>query len=530
MGKRPQTQDVLPGMPDMSQAAVDGVPAAPASQETPRADAAPRLKPVNRSQMLFRTVDVDRLVDEDHPARAIWAFASRLNLEAFYAPIKAVEGVAGRETWDPLLLIGLWLYAYSRGIGSAREVARRCEYDPAFQWLTGMQEVNHHTLSDFRVDHQAALDDLFVQALGLLSAEGLITLERVMHDGTKVKASAGSDSFRRERRIREHLEEARQQVAAMGDPRQDPGPRRRAAQERAQRERQERLEEALEELEKIRQAKSGDEARNEARASLTDPEARSMKQPDGGYGPCYNLQLSTDAAQGVIVGLGVSQSASDYGELAGAVERVEENLGRKPAQVVADGGFTSRENILKMDEKGVDLVGSLDEHDGQSAGQMKRRGVAEEFYPQAFRYDAQHDGYRCPAGHVLRHEGQEKRIGVVHHRYRADRRTCAACRWKDRCCPGNPAKGRAITRAVESPAVRAFIDKMKTEAAQAVYRLRGAVAEFPNAWIKAKIGLRQFHVRGLPKVLCEALWACLTYNIQQWIRLRWRRPQATTAD
>ena len=530
MRKVPSPQDVLPGMPDVPQAAVEGVPAAPVAAEAPRPASAPRVKPIDRSQMLFRTVDVERLVDEDHPARAIWAFVSRLDLDAFYAPIKAVEGVAGRETWDPLLLICLWLYAYSRGIGSAREVARRCEYDPAFQWLTGMQEVNHHTLSDFRVDHAAALDDLFAQALGLLSAEGLITLERVMHDGTKVQALAGSDSFRREGRLREHLDEARKHVAAMGDPREDSTPRRRAARERAARERQERLEQALEELEKIRETKAGEEARQEARASMTDPDARIMKQSNGGYAPGYNLQLSTDAAQGIIVGMDVSQSASDYGELAGAIERVEEVTGRKPGQVVADGGFTSRENILTMDEKGVDLVGSLDEHAGQTAGQMKRRGVAEAFYPQAFTYDAEEDVYRCPGGQVLRHEGQEKRTGVVHHRYRADRRTCAACPSKDRCCPGNQARGRAITRAVEAPAVRAFIDKMKTDAAKAVYRLRGAVAEFPNAWIKAKIGLRQFRVRGLRKVRCEAMWAVLTHNIQHWIRLCWRRPQAATAD
>lgn len=167
-----QPQDALPGMPDVAQRSVDGAPAAPAAGESPRAASAPRLKPIDRRQMLFRTVDVEHLVDEDHPARAIWAFASRLNLDAFYAPIKAVEGVAGRDTWDPLLLICLWLYAYSRGIGSAREVSRRCEYDPAFQWLTGMQEVNHHTLSDFRVDHAAALEDLFAQALGLLMPRG----------------------------------------------------------------------------------------------------------------------------------------------------------------------------------------------------------------------------------------------------------------------------------------------------------------------------------------------------------------------
>jgi transposase len=509
----------LPGQGRL--AGVERVPQGTVAAGEKELPAAARVKRVDRTQMTFRVVEVERLVEEDHPARAIWAFVGRMDLSAFYAPIKAVQGVAGREAWDPWLLISLWVYAYSRGIGSAREVSRRCQYDPAFQWLTGMQEINHHSLSDFRVDHAEALDELFAQVLGLLSAQGLITLERVMHDGTKIQASAGADSFRRDTRLREHLEAAREQVKAMGDPRQDPTPRQKAARQRAARERQDRLEQALKELEKVRQAKSGDEAKEQARVSLTDPESRIMKQSNGGFGPSYNVQVSTDAAAGLIVGVGVSQSSSDYEELVEGVARVEQNLG-KPQQVVADGGFTSRSDILAMAEQGVDFVGSLDEHDAQSAGQMKRRGVAQEFYPQAFQYDAAQDQYRCPAGQVLRHEGQEQRIGVVHHQYRARLEDCAACPRKDQCCGGNQVKGRSITRAVEAPAVRAFVQKMRTEAAQAIYRLRGAVAEFPNAWIKAKIGLRQFHVRGLSKVRSESVWACLTHNIQQWIRLCWR--------
>lgn len=94
----------------------------------------------------------------------------------------------GRSAFDPQLLISLWIYAYSQGIGSAREVARRCEYDPAFQWLTGWEEVNYHTLGDFRVEKQKELDELFTQVLAALSQEGLITLEQVMQDGTKIRA------------------------------------------------------------------------------------------------------------------------------------------------------------------------------------------------------------------------------------------------------------------------------------------------------------------------------------------------------
>jgi transposase len=490
---------------------------------------APRLKAVDRKQLMLRPVDVERLIEEDHPARAIWAFTGRMDWSRFLASIQAVEGVAGREAWDPRLLASLWIYAYSRGIGSAREVSRRCGYDPGFQWLTGLQEVNYHTLADFRVGYQCELDELFAQTLGLLSAEGLITLERVMHDGTKIKACAGADSFRREERIRAHLEAARGHVAAMGDPRVEPSARQRAARQRALRERTQRLEQALEELAKIRDVKAGSEAKAQARVSQTEPEARIMKQGDGGFAPSYNAQISTDAAHGLIVGAGLTQCGSDYGELVGAVERIEQGTGQKPKQVVTDGGFTSRENVVTLDGKGIELFGSLAEHNEQSAGQLQRRGVAEAFYPQAFAYDAQQDVYRCPAGTVLRHDGQEKAVGIVHHLYRAPAATCAACPFKSQCCPQNESKGRRISRAVEAPVVQAFKVKMQTEAAKAIYRLRGAVAEFPNAWLKAKIGLRQFRVRGRRKVGMELLWACLTYNIQQWIRLSWRTQLQATA-
>ena len=488
----------------------------------PAVRARARFKRVERGQTVFRTVVIDELIEADHAARAIWEFTGHLDLSAYSAPVKAIEGVAGREPWNVRLLMSLWIYAYSRGIGSARELSRRCGCDPAFQWLTGMEKVNYHTLADFRVAHGEALGELFAQVLGVLSVDGLVTLERVAHDGTKIQASAGGDSFRREGTLQKHLDAAREQVAAMGDPLADATARQCAARERALRERPARLERALEELKAIRETKRGAAEQAEARASETDPEARMMKMGNGGYAPAYNAQITTDAAHKIVVGVGLSASASDYGELAGSIQRVEEAMGRKPGQAVVDGGFTSRENIVAMDEAGVDLIGSLDEHNEQSAGQMRRRGVDEAFYPKAFQYDAQADQYRCPAGKLLRHDGQEKHPGVIQHQYRARRADCQACEWKERCCPGNGTKGRSIRRAEESPSVRAFVEKMQTVAAKAIYRLRGAVAEFPNAWIKAKLGLRQFHVRGKDKALSECLWACITYNIQQWIRLRWR--------
>lgn len=150
-----------------------------------------RVQQINRQQLILRPMDIEQLVPEDHDVRAIWEFVGQMDLSRYYEDIKAVEGVAGREAIDPRLLISIWIYSYSEGISSGREISKLCEYHPAYQWLTGMKVINHHTLSDFRVAHKEALEELFTESLGLLSAEGLISLQRVMHDGTKVKACAG---------------------------------------------------------------------------------------------------------------------------------------------------------------------------------------------------------------------------------------------------------------------------------------------------------------------------------------------------
>jgi hypothetical protein len=384
----------------------------------------------------------------------------------------------------------------------------------------------YHTLSDFRSVHKEALDKLFVDVLGILSHEGLVMLERVMHDGMKVKACAGSDSFRREEKLKAHLEAAREQVERLKES-ADEEPRIQKAQERAARERKEKLERALSELEKIRETKSSSEDKENARASTTDPEARIMKGPGGGFGPAYNVQISTDSANTIIVAASPSQRGDDYKELVPAAERVEGNTGRTPLQIVADGGFTSRENIIAMDERCVDFIGSFQERN--SRGQFEKRGVDATFYPEHFVYDECTDRFTCPQGKVLAYVRKEdKYIGKTNFIYHARKEDCRVCPCKEKCCGAKTPK-RSITRSVDDPAVAAFINKMETDEAKTIYKKRGAIAEFPNAWIKEKLGLRQFRLRGLIKVGMETLWACITYNIQQWIRLVWRTKLVQTS-
>ena len=478
----------------------------------------PLIRPINRQQMSWRAVDVERLIGEDHRARAIWTLVGRLDLQRFYEDIESSAEQGGRPAIDPQLLISLWVYAYSEGIGSAREVARRCEFDPAFQWLTGLQEVNYHTLADFRVEKQQELDELFTQVLAALSKEGLITLEQVMQDGTKIKALASPRSYQKEATIREHLERAWQRVAEMGDPRNEAAsPKARQAQARARQEQHKRLENALQELGKLQEGKKGEKAKSRVRVSVGDPEARVMKQPDKGLALSYNAQISTDAAQGLIVGVAVTQEANDSAQLLPAVERMEQRLKKTPQQMVADGGYTTRDNIEKMAEREIDFLGSLGREETPSGATAPHR-----LPPSAFVYQPETNRYVCPEGQLLRPQGRyhgKKKRGLVAYFYEAKISDCQPCIRKSQCCPENQSHGRGLVRQVENAAVLAFREKMASAEAQWQYRRRGRVVEFCHAWIKSKLGLRQFHVRGLVKVQTELLWACLTYNLQQWIRL-----------
>jgi Transposase domain (DUF772) len=151
------------------------------------------------------------------------------------------------------MLLSSWIYSYSRGIISARQISREMEYEPGLQWLSGMLVVNHHTLSDFRVSHKAALQEFMGQILSVLLSEGLVTLERVIQDGAKIRAQAAKRSFRSRAFLNQCLAQAKDHVNQLSQqPEGDAlSAQQCAAQHRAKREREERINAALSSLEKL---------------------------------------------------------------------------------------------------------------------------------------------------------------------------------------------------------------------------------------------------------------------------------------
>jgi len=480
-----------------------------------------RVKAVDREQMVMKTVDVEKLIDEDHPARSIWEIVGSQNLEEFYREIKTVDGGLGRSPWDPRMMITLWIYAYSEGTGSAREIERQCEYNPAYQWITGMSVVNYHSLSDFRVDNGEALKKLFIEILAALESQGLITMTRVMQDGTKIEAAASKSSFRKEDKLRGLLKVAAEQVEALEQTEegQENSERVWQAKKRAARERKERVEAALKELESVRESKSGGEEKNKVRVSTTDPDARIMKQTNGGYSPGYNAQVTTDSKEKIIDGVRVSQAGNDYGELVPSIEEAKQNTGRSPEQVVVDGGYISAANVMSMHEKQIELIGPLPDNTAKTAGLVRTKAIDPAFRAEEFIYDPDLDRYTCPLGKTLRYAGKQTSRGNMQYIYKSDPKVCATCKSKQQCCGGSEHGIRSITRKKRLPIMAKFEARMETEEAREIYKQRSAVAEFPNLWLKEKLGARKFRLRGLAKVGIEALWLCLTYNIVQWIRI-----------
>lgn len=326
-----------------------------AVEEKGKGKGKPRVREADRDQLTLEVVDLDTLLAEDHPARTLWAAVEQLDLRLFYEPIASREGHAGRPATDPKLLVCLWLYATSDGVSSARHLDELCRCHAAYRWICGGVSVNPATLASFRVGHEKALDDLMTQVLGKLMAAGLVKLERVAHDGMRVRASAGAKSFRRRTRLEQCLDEAHrhiEQLKAQANPAGE-RTRREAAQLRGAEDRLRRVQEALAKMPEAEATKARRKGSKEPRVSTTDPDARVMKMADGGFRPAYNLQLSTDTQSRFIVGAEVSTQGSDAKLAPRAIDDIGRRSGRSPNELLVDGGYVSLASITEVERRGV---------------------------------------------------------------------------------------------------------------------------------------------------------------------------------
>ena len=314
----------------------------------------------DRRQVRWDMVDLEGLLPADHRARVVWSFVESLDLSELYERVKSREGEAGRPAADPAVLLSLWLYATVEGVGSARELERLGESDAAYRWLAGGVPLNYHGLADFRVEQVEVLDRLLTQSVTALIGERLMTLSEIAVDGTKIRASASKGSFKTgEKLLKIEAAVAERLTALKQELTDDPGAssrRRQATRERAARDVQARAGRAwaaLERLEAERKARakthSKDEAKKkEPRASTSDPEARSMRFPDGAVRPAYNAQIAATPKEGVIVAIEVTDQRNDAGLAGPMVDDIARRYGKAPDRLLIDTSYATSEDIIAL--------------------------------------------------------------------------------------------------------------------------------------------------------------------------------------
>lgn len=403
----------------------------------------PRLRRADRSQPIPAML-IDDLIPQGHQARMIWTVVDSLPMSSFLEQLKARGSTPGRAAADPKVLVALWLYATCQGVGSGRELARLCRTCAPYQWLCGGVPMNYHTLNDFRVGHEQALDDLMTEVVADLVRHDVVRVRRVSVDGVRVRASAGGWSFRREETIEAQLAQVRGHIEALkGQMDGAVASRQQAARARAAREKQSRLEAALEELPKIAAARAASKHKpsedKPPRVSSTDPEARVMRMPDNGFRPAYNAQFATDTESRAIVGVDLTNAGTDANLATPMREQVEQRSGCKVQEQLVDGGYVSLQEIEKATEAGTTIYAP----------------------PPASR----------------------------------------------------TAESRYTPRATDSEAVAAWRQRMETDEAKTIYKLRSSTSETVNADLKTHRGIRQLNVRGLGKARCIMLWFALAYNL-----------------
>ncbi|HKX11039.1 MAG TPA: IS1182 family transposase [Stellaceae bacterium] len=423
----------------------------------PRADTrgAPRLREPVRDQIELRAVDIDGLIGQDHRARIFWGYVERVDLRELEDRIKARENTPGHPAISPRLMVALWLYATSEGVGSARALARLCESHDAYRWLCGGVSVNYHTLADFRIDCADLLDRLLTEHVLALAEAGIIDLAVLTQDGVRVRASAGAASFRRAATLEQRLavagaivEELRREVDEHPDASNQ---RIKAAKERADRERVERIEaaqKALSEIEAQRERREETHGKpskpqKEPRASTTDPDARVMKMADGGFRPAYNVQVVSAAEEQIVVDVAPCTAGSDRGLMRPRLEAVRERLGQQPGRYLVDGGFTAAADVEWAHAEGIAV-----------------------HYPP-----------------------MQSKHGTDPFQPRRD----------------------------DGPGVLAWRARMASEAGKAQYKRRSICECIHARW--RNWHLRQLTVRGLEKVAAVVLWYALANNILQGYRL-----------
>lgn len=413
-----------------------------------------------RNQIKIQFNDLETLLPPEHLARSVWSFVDQMDTRPCFEYVNTFLNEKGRSTTSPKVLLAVWIYSILDGNCSARKLETLCLQHNAYKWIVGEAPINRTMLADFRSRNPIKFEDLLTNCLAVMFKAGLIKDEDFSQDGTRIKANAGLNSFKREESLKKIKEEIQSYIEELFKevPENLYEKREKEKQTRIKQERLERVEKALEMLEKEKAIKkeNGDKHRDSTtkedlknvRASTTDPVVRKMKMGDGGFRLAYNVQLATGINSRVIFGVDVVTTL-DPGTAPRLMAKVHSRLAKLnmpcPKNWIADAAYSGKEDVT----------------------------AAAELFPLC--------NYYAPP-----------KVGK-----------------------GDPKKYQRN----DTQAVKDWRDKIDTPEIKEIYKKRSSTAEFSNAQMK-NFGLKTFLVRGISKVKGMALLHAIALNIRRYFDLK----------
>lgn len=446
----------------------------------------------DRSQPFLLPPDLRDWIPANDLAHFMIEAADRVDMSAFKVNARG----SGSEQYHPRMMLALLIYCYANGIFGSRRIERATYRDVGVRFVAANTHPDHDTICAFRRENAAAIAECFLTVLELAREIKLLKLGTISVDGCKIDANANKHKSVRYDRAGELREQLRLEIAelmkkaeaadASGEADRQSLPAEIAHREalkakldaacaRLEAEAKARAEAERADYEH-RKAKheAGQDGRNGGgkppsppsevpppgqQSNLTDPDSRIMrKSKRSEYRQSYNAQAAVDAdGSQLVLGVRVSQCASDANELAATVDAIPESLGSASC-VLADTGFANGEEVARLQARGMEVLVA-------TPGTAKRR--PHDFRPTPTKEKAEIEPQKQP----------------------------------------------------KAPWIKAMQAKMEGAAARAKYKLRKQTVEPVFGIIKSVLGFRQFRLRGVAKVQLEWQLVALAYNAKRLHRL-----------
>ena len=503
----------------------------------------PSFKPYHQHQIMMLPPSLEDLLPKGHPVRVVNDVINKINLEHLLSAYQT----KGTSSYHPQMLLKVLVYGYVSNVYSSRKLEAACKENIHFMWLTAMNYPDHHTINRFRgVRLKEALRKVFEEVVRLLAEEGLLSIEEVYTDGTKIEANANKYTFVWKKAIQTNKEKMKKQlqqiwqyaqsVSQAEDHMPEPPDFTTIDREKVQ-STVNKLNEVLggkKDIDKKVRAKLNYVTKNfpqniekyEAQEAVlgernsyskTDEDATFMRMKEdhmknGQLKPGYNAQIST--SNQFIVNYTLHPNPTDTTTLTAHLAQHEESFGLPPKVVTADAGYGSEENYTLMEGKEITAFVKYGLFDKE---QDENHHKKHPFSPDKLFYNKEHDHYICPMGQTMPYIGDNNRrtstgFEQTYRRYQA--RSCHNCPLNGVC---HKSKGNRIIE------INVNLNRLKQKAYQLLNSEQGIEYRKKRCYdvepvfgnIKQNYGFRRFMLRGKEKVAIEWGLLAIAHNIRK---------------